>query len=151
MMPDVIGTCYGKVEGVHGNNAGIMVYKGIPYAAPPVGKLRFMPPVSPEKWDGIRKCHEFSKISLQPRPMSGTPFGDFFIKEFYPYKEPQSEDSLYLNVWTPADSAGDRLPVWHSYGKGQRGIMRFNENQTGMIFRTGREIDMITEYLIKEQ
>ena len=43
MMPDVIGTCYGKVEGVHGNNAGIMVYKGIPYAAPPVGKLRFMP------------------------------------------------------------------------------------------------------------
>ena len=111
MMPDVIQTVYGKIEGVHGNDASVMVYKGIPYAAPPVGKLRFMPPRRPEKWDGVRKCHEFSKISLQPLPMSGTPFAEFFRKEFYPYKEKQSEDSLYLNVWTPAQSADDKLPV----------------------------------------
>lgn len=43
--------------------------------------------------------------------MSGVPFSDFFHQEFYPYKEEQSEDSLYLNVWTPAESRDDKLPV----------------------------------------
>ncbi len=111
MMNEIIQTTYGKIEGVHGNNAAIMVYRGIPYAKPPVGPLRFLPPQEPEPWDGVRKCHEFSKISLQPSPMAGVPFSEFFHKEFYPYMEPKSMDSLYLNVWTPAESEDDRLPV----------------------------------------
>lgn len=110
-MQTIVETKYGKIEGVHGNNAKIMVYKGVPYAAPPVGKLRFMPPVEPEKWEGVRKCHEFSPISLQPSMTAGLPFSDFFLKEFYPFPEPQSEDSLYLNIWTPAESSDDKLPV----------------------------------------
>ncbi len=110
-MNDIIQTKYGKVEGTHGNNAAIMVYKGIPYARPPVGKLRFMPPQEPEKWDGVRRCREFSRISLQPSPVAGVPFSEFFRKEFYPYMEPKSMDSLYLNIWTTAQSKDDKLPV----------------------------------------
>lgn len=64
MISKVIETKYGKIEGVHGNNASVMVYKGIPYAKPPVGALRFLPPQEPERWDGVRKCQKFSRISL---------------------------------------------------------------------------------------
>lgn len=110
-MQLTVETKYGVVEGIPGNNAAVAVFKGIPYAAPPVGAMRFMPPQQPESWEGVRKCHEFSKISLQPKSLSGLPFSDFFRKEFYPVEYPQSGDSLYLNIWTAAASEDDRLPV----------------------------------------
>ncbi len=74
---------------------GLTVYKGIPFAAPPVGELRWRAPQPAAKWDGVRNVVKFA-----PAPMQGgnTPSG-------------KSEDCLYLNVWTPAKSANDRLPV----------------------------------------
>lgn len=110
-MLKIVETEFGKVEGVHGDNAAIMVFKGIPYAKPPVGKLRFMPPERPEKWDGVRRCDHFAKRSLQDGMAGGLPFTDFFLKEFYPFAEPMSEDSLYLNVWTAAESTEEKRPV----------------------------------------
>jgi len=77
----------------------INIYRGIPFAAPPVGGLRWKPPQPAESWEGTRECTQFSNISPQPvmPGMSG--------------EMPQSEDCLYLNVVTPAREPGEKLPV----------------------------------------
>jgi para-nitrobenzyl esterase len=73
---------------------GLTVYRGIPFAAPPVGELRWRAPQSAVKWDGVRETVKFA-----PDPYQGDGKGNV------------SEDCLYLNVWTPAKSSGDRIPV----------------------------------------
>ena len=88
----ISGTLIGDVDNP------IRVYRGIPYAAPPVGDLRWKPPQPAASWDEIRQCTEFSKSSPQ-ETMPGFP------------KSPQSEDCLYLNVMTPAKTVGEALPV----------------------------------------
>jgi len=85
----------GRVSGaLTGTDNAISVYKGIPYAAPPVGNLRWREPQPAADWAGVRESVKFSAIPPQRESA-----------------DPQSEDSLYLNVWTPAKSAGDGLPV----------------------------------------
>lgn len=83
----------GKLQGTIEN--GLTVYKGIPFAAPPVGDLRWCAPKPPAKWKGIRQATTFA-----PGPVQGQDFS--FGK---------SEDCLYLNIWTPAKSAKERIPV----------------------------------------
>lgn len=75
---------------------GINEYLGIPFAAPPVGKLRWMPPQEPASWKKTRKCVKFGPACPQPQQKKD---GNY------------SEDCLYLNVWSPAESADDKLPV----------------------------------------
>lgn len=104
-------TKYGAVRGVPCGNPTYTVYRGIPYAAPAVGKNRFGAPKPPKAWEGERLCDTFSDICMQASPIQGLPFGDFFLKEFYPFQYTCSEDSLYLNVWTPAQRADEKLPV----------------------------------------
>lgn len=83
----------GLLQGIHEN--GLTVYKGIPFAAPPVGELRWRAPQPPAKWDGTKQAVKFA-----PAPMQGgnPPSG-------------KSEDCLYLNVWTPAKSVNEKIPV----------------------------------------
>lgn len=96
----------GWIEGV--NQHGVMVYKGIPYAAPPVGKLRWKKPQPVRPWKDIRKCVTFGKAALQNEPLKGS----FYWKEFNQGKQPEySEDCLYLNVWTPTKEKNKKLPV----------------------------------------
>lgn len=101
-----------KVEGgyISGtvNNAGdIHIFKGIPFAAPPVGELRWKAPQPVLPWNDVRKCDKFG-----PSPMQGKPAAfSMWSEEFLIPAEPISEDCLYLNVWTGAQSADERRPV----------------------------------------
>jgi para-nitrobenzyl esterase len=89
-----VGTVSGALTGEKND---ISVYKGIPFAAPPVGDLRWRPPQGAAAWEGIREAVKFGPIAPQQSP--------------FPTGEPQSEDCLYLNVWTPAKTAAERLGV----------------------------------------
>lgn len=90
----------GELEGVSEN--GLAVFKGIPYAAPPVGELRWRNPQSPAAWEGVRKADAFGKACIQPESKSLEGAGEI---------GPQSEDCLYLNVWSPNTNSAAKLPV----------------------------------------
>ena len=81
--------------------SGVKVFKGVPFAQPPVGDLRWKAPQPVKAWSGVRKAHEYG-----PNPMQQPIFGDmnFGTKEM-------SEDCLYLNIWTPAKTMAEKLPV----------------------------------------
>jgi para-nitrobenzyl esterase len=91
-QPAPVMTEFGLVQGAAED--GLTVYRGIPFAAPPLGDLRWRPPQPHAKWDGVRETTKFA-----PDPYQGDGKGNV------------SEDCLYLNIWTPARSAGERLPV----------------------------------------
>ena len=90
----------------------LKIFKGIPYAAPPIGENRFRKPQDPGRWRGIRKATQYSAAAVQhvmdvaeaPANVHGVP--QFLAPSQY------EEDCLYLNVWTPANMPEDRLPVF---------------------------------------
>jgi para-nitrobenzyl esterase len=94
MSQAVVTTKCGKLEGLDRN--GLYVFKGIPYAEPPVGALRWMPPQPKKPWAGVRPAKEYGAISCQPAMPDMTAFG---APDFSGCA--QSEDCLFLNVWTP--------------------------------------------------
>lgn len=102
-------TIYGEVSGLPSGTDGVAVYKGIPYAAPPMGELRWRPPQPPEPWEGVRKCESFAPAAMQF--LHNDP-ESFYGREFPLYEGLRlSEDCLYLNLWTPAKAPGEKLPV----------------------------------------
>jgi para-nitrobenzyl esterase len=112
--PVRLDTCL--VSGVPGSNPEIRVLKGVPFAAPPVGALRWRPPQPAAHWDGARKADQFSSTCLQP-PRTGT---SLLLPTAKRLGE-TSEDCLYLNVWTAAKSSLERLPVMvYIHGGGYR-------------------------------
>lgn len=105
-----VKTNYGSVEGTL-SESGYALFKGIPYAAPPIGVLRWKYAQPPMAWDGIRQCNKWGAACIQSATM--TP-DTFYGKEFYAsgdYPPEMSEDCLFLNVWTPAEHGSDKLPV----------------------------------------
>lgn len=100
----------GIVEGLPAGNQSITVFKGIPFAKPPVGDLRWKAPQPVENWDGVYQAYRFSDICPQPR-FASEGGNTLAANEFYVVEYPLNEDCLYLNVWTPAKSAEEKLPV----------------------------------------
>ena len=161
----LVTTKSGKLEGEYKD--GLYVFKGIPYAEPPVGRLRWLPPHPVKKWDGVRLAKEYGAMAPQaamvaPPDSPGVPsFGNV----------PQNEDCLFLNIWTPGlddrkrpvmfwihggafiigagsesflDSGvlpkrGDIVLVSINYRLGAPGFLNLNEITGGKIPSTGNE------------
>ncbi|MBI1177353.1 carboxylesterase family protein [bacterium] len=104
---DVVTTQSGRVSGTKTADGEITSFKGVPFAAPPVGDLRWKAPQPVKPWDGVRECTKLGASPMQGKP---APFS-MWSKEFLIPDEPISEDCLYLNVWTGAKSAGEKRPV----------------------------------------
>ena len=99
----------GIVRGVASADPRVTAFKGVPFAAPPVGKNRWRAPQPCEDWDGVLLAQEFAPISIQDQPGVGD---DVYCKEWHVDPDiPMDEDCLYLNIWTPAKSADEKLPV----------------------------------------
>jgi para-nitrobenzyl esterase len=109
MAQERVKTANGTLEGTAEKTAGVKSYKGVPFAAPPTGDLRWKPPQAVKNWQGTRKADKFG-----PRCMQRAVFGDMGFRS-----DGMSEDCLYLNVWTPAKSGKEKLPVLvYFYGGG---------------------------------
>ena len=102
----------GMIGGTAGWGWNVREYRGIPYAAPPTGNLRWRPPQPVIPWQGVRVADRFSPVCMQAqRPINQRDWNEGLIRT--------SEDCLYLNVWTPAGSNSERLPVMvYIYGGG---------------------------------
>lgn len=99
----------GMLEGMVEPGSGVRSFKGIPFAAPPLGDLRWRPPQPAASWEGVRPAHQFG-----PRAMQLPVFGDMDFRS-----NGMSEDCLYLNVWAPAEPVEQPLPVLvYFYGGG---------------------------------
>ena len=119
-MNRTVRTENGLVRGAAAGIPTITAFKGIPFAAPPVGANRWRVPQPVKDWEGVRECYTFAPAAMQQRPYAD--FENMYIKEFW--NDPdfdQSEDCLYLNIWTPAKTYDEKLPVaiWY-YGGGMQ-------------------------------
>lgn len=101
-------TKYGCLKGFR--NSTYTGFFGIPYAKPPISALRWKAPEEPDGWEGTRDATQFPKRCIQGEPIPG----EFYQKEFNEenaYIPLESEDCLYLNIWTPAEKPGKEYPV----------------------------------------
>ena len=123
----MVDTALGKVQGL--TDDGILEFLGIPYAAPPIGTLRFKPPQPAEPWEGIHDAVTMGAPCMQMYSPSGPRTTDFTrqIQTIFPTQgeaKIDNEDCLFLNVWTPAADSGKRpVMVWfhgggYAYGSG---------------------------------
>jgi len=103
----------GEIQGYASGDPRITVFKGVPYAAPPVGSLRWKAPQPHAPWEGVYRADRFPPMSWHKQP--GLDWTGFYTKELNPTaaEYEMSEDCLYLNIWTPAQSTEEKLPVFY--------------------------------------
>lgn len=136
-MLRIVKTENGLVKGLPAADPRITSFKGIPFAAPPVGENRWQAPKPCENWEGIRTAYEFAPISVQDTPGLGD---DIYCREWHVDPQtPMEEDCLYLNVWTGAKSEEEKLPVliWYFGGAFQWGYTSEMEFDGERIARRG--------------
>uniref|UniRef100_T1JSF3 Carboxylesterase type B domain-containing protein n=1 Tax=Tetranychus urticae TaxID=32264 RepID=T1JSF3_TETUR len=124
----IVSTKYGSLRGVHvnlmHNLQPVEMFLGIPYASPPTGKLRFMPPVTPAHWNGIRMADSFGHVCPQNLPNITNEAESLrkmtrdrltHLKRLIPLLQNQSEDCLYLNIYTPTKVGKEKvnLQFWN--------------------------------------
>jgi para-nitrobenzyl esterase len=102
-----VKTSSGMLQGTPGKDPSATAFRGVPYAAPPIGNLRWRGPQAAASWTGVRHADKFGNVCMQN---ALTP-GSFYQVEFYESPEPMSEDCLYLNLWTAAKFATEKRPV----------------------------------------
>jgi len=106
VVPEPVKIDAGLVSGTSAAAPGVRVFKGIPFAEPPVGELRWRAPQAAAKWSGVRKADRFGDVCVQPKGV-----GRVNVSVDLADSPKASEDCLYINVWTAARSASERLPV----------------------------------------
>ncbi|KAG5316101.1 NLGNY protein, partial [Acromyrmex insinuator] len=116
----IVRTKYGELSGVivtlDRYLEGVEVFRGVPYASPPIGSLRFMPPVTGALWQGVKIADKFGPVCPQKLPelSDKMPKGRLeYLKRLLPYLKNQSEDCLYLNIYAPVQ--GCKLLVSRSH------------------------------------
>lgn len=115
---DPVRTDTGFVAGTASSDGTVRIYRGIPYAKPPVGDLRWRAPQPPLAWDGVLQADHFQSNCMQREQK---PNNSLFTKLFYSPSEPRSEDCLYLNIWTAGDRDARRPVMVWIHGGGFRG------------------------------
>ncbi len=132
----IVQTKSGELEGVF--ERGLYTFKGIPYAAPPVGELRWLPPQPLKSWQGVRSAKAFGPIA----PQNVMPFPG--LKE---PPEPQSEDCLYLNIFSPGlDRARRAVMVWLHGGAFCMGSGSAANYSTGTLASNGNIVLVTINY-----
>lgn len=143
----VVRTKYGDVSGVivtpdSRRLDAVEVFRGVPYASPPVGSLRFMPPVTGSLWSGVKVADRFGPVCPQRLPDVSDETAALktmargrvqYLRRLLPYLQNQSEDCLYLNVYAPAQgeiSFGG--PVKRVFGRENVGITVENVGRDGV-------------------
>ena len=152
--PSLVRVDGGELQGVVAD--GVVSFKGIPFAAPPVGELRWRPPQPAAKWTGVRQAAEFGADCMQgrfgPPPGAGaragappaqgtaTPAPAPPPPAAAPAVQAPSEDCLYLNVWRPADPAARNLPVmvWILRGRVHRRLELVAQHVGRRVRQAGR-------------
>lgn len=113
-MLRIVTTENGKVQGLPAADPRITSFKGIPFAAPPVGENRWRAPQPAENWEGIFQAYDFAPISMQAPTVIDV--NNIYTREWSVDPDiAMDEDCLYLNVWTPACSGDEKLPVFVWY------------------------------------
>ncbi|MCS8129882.1 carboxylesterase family protein [Pseudomonas aeruginosa] len=125
-MIDNVTVRQGQLSGLATH--GVSAFLGVPYAAPPIGDLRWHPPRPAEPWDGVREAHHFGPVPPQPAPVSHS--------LYHPGDQAQSEDCLTLNVWTAAETSSERRPVlvWFHMGAFLFGSSAWTTASGGRLF-----------------
>jgi para-nitrobenzyl esterase len=104
----LVKTANGKIQGTANTNNTVRIFKGIPFAAPPLGDLRWKAPQPVQNWKGTKQCTTFSASPIQNKPQPFLCWSEEFIAQ----PEPLNEYCLYLNVWTTAKSKSEKQPVF---------------------------------------
>ena len=165
----VITVKSGQLTGLYTKDREVEVYAGIPYAAPPVGQLRWREPQDPAPWEGVLAADSFAPMSMQPRNSTIYSslaqiigYHDYKISLSDNYRDANSEDALYLNIWKPAGEQ-EKLPVlvyihggslqtgqpWYADYRGE-GLARKGILVVNMGYRLGVFGFLATEELLAE-
>lgn len=108
-MQTIVKVREGQLEGCLSADKKCVIFKGVPYAEPPVGELRWKRPQPKTPWEGVRPAKEFSAKA----PQADLTREGFYAKEFYTEETiERNEDCLYLNIWKPAEPTEEKLPVF---------------------------------------
>lgn len=106
LLDPIVETQNGLLKGIINETHSVVSFKGVPYAAAPIGDLRWREPHPPYDWKGVRDAIRFGPSAMQHLRYSAEPYTTEFMVQ-----DSISEDCLFLNIWTPAKTVKDKLPV----------------------------------------